>query len=80
MGDLTRLGFVKSSAKAAAGVTAIGALVSSEAEADERHVGSEPVVAFVKNPKTGEVSVMSGDREVVVHDRKLAARISRAAR
>ena len=80
MGDLTRLGFVKSSAKAAVGVTAIGALAASEAEANDRHVGSEPVVAFVKNPKTGEVSVMSGDREVVVRDRKLAAMISRAAR
>jgi hypothetical protein len=77
--DLTRLGFVKSSAGAAAGMTVLGALVTSQAEADAGPVGSEPVVAYVKNPRTGEISVMSGDREVVVHDPKLAAKIARAA-
>jgi hypothetical protein len=77
--DLTRLDFVKSSAGAAAGITAIGALVTSQAEADSGPVGSEPVVAYVKNPQDGEISVMSGDREVIVRDRKLAAEIARAA-
>ncbi len=78
--DLTRLDFVKSSAGAAAGMTVIGTLVSTQvAEADAGPVGNEPVVAYVKNPKTGEISVMRGDREVVVHDRRLAARIARAA-
>jgi hypothetical protein len=33
----------------------------------------------VKDPSNGEISVMSGDREVVVRDRKLAAKIARAA-
>jgi hypothetical protein len=37
------------------------------------------VVAYVKNPQDGEISVMSGDREVIVRDRKLAAKIARAA-
>jgi hypothetical protein len=77
--DLTRLGFVKSSAGAAAGLTVIGALVTAPAEAEEGSVGSEPVVAYVKNPKDGEISVMSGDREVKIRDPKLAARIARAA-
>lgn len=80
MSDLTRLGFMKSSAKAAAGLTAAGALLTSQAEAeDERHVSSKPVVAYVKNPRKGEIAVMSGDREVIVRDAKLAARIARAA-
>jgi hypothetical protein len=35
-----------------------------------------PMVAYIKNPKTGELSVMSGEREVVVHDRELVARLA----
>jgi hypothetical protein len=77
--DLTRLGFVKTSAGAAASITAVGALVASQADADEGPVTSESVVAYVKDPSNGEISVMSADREVTVHDRKLAAKIARAA-
>jgi hypothetical protein len=77
--DLTRLGFVKTSAGAAASITAVGALVASQADADEGPVASDPVVAYVKDPRNGEISVMSGDREVTVRDRKLAAKIARAA-
>jgi hypothetical protein len=80
MSDLTRRGFVKTTAGAAAGMTAIGALVTGQAEADAHVTGSDPVVAYVKDPRTGEISVMSGDREVSVRDPKLAARIARAAR
>jgi hypothetical protein len=77
--DLTRLGFVKSSAAAAAGITGIGAVVARQADAQDEPVGSEPVMAYVKDPSSGEISVMSGEREVTVHDQKLAARIARAA-
>lgn len=80
MSDLTRRRFVTSSASAAAGMTALGAIVASQADADTGAAGSEPVVAYVKDPRKGEISVMSGDREVTVRDPKLAARISRAAR
>jgi hypothetical protein len=80
MSDLTRRGFVKSSAGTVAGVTAIGALVAEQANADGGAVGSGPVVAYVSNPRTGEISVMAGDREVSVRDPRLAARIVRAAR
>ena len=79
MSDLTRRSFVKNSAGAAAGMTAVGAIVAAQAEADESAVGSDPVVAYVTNPRKGEISVMSGDREVSVRDPKLAARIARAA-
>jgi hypothetical protein len=78
MSHLTRRGFVKSTANAAAGVAAIGALAAEQADADTV-AGAKPVVAYVSDPGAGEISVMSGDREVTVHDRKLAARIVRAA-
>jgi hypothetical protein len=81
MSDLTRRGFVKTSAGAAAGMTVLGALVTEQAEAQEAaKAPHHPVVAYVKNPRTGEIAVMSGDRTVKVHDRKLAARLTRAAR
>jgi hypothetical protein len=74
--EITRLGFVKSSAKAIAGAAAVGAVEAAPAEA---HVTTKPVVAYVKNPRKGEISLMSGDREVTVRDRALAAKIARAA-
>jgi anaerobic selenocysteine-containing dehydrogenase len=79
MSDLTRRGFVKNTAATAAGMTAIGALVAEQAEADAV-AGSEPVVAYVSDPGKGEIAVMTGDREVTVRDPKLAARIVRASR
>lgn len=35
-----------------------------------------PVVAYVHDAASGEISVMSGEREVIVHDRRLAALIA----
>jgi hypothetical protein len=78
--EITRGGFVKSSAKAVAGMTVIGALAAQSAEADAGHLGTEPVVAYVKNPRSGEIAVLSGEREVIVRDRALAAKIDRVAR
>jgi hypothetical protein len=37
------------------------------------------VVAYVSDPRKGEISVMKGEREVKVRNRKLARDISRAA-
>jgi hypothetical protein len=51
----------------------IGALVASEADAST----SEPVVAYVYD---GKISIMTGEREVTVRDRKLASQIVRAGR
>ena len=79
MSALTRRGFVKSSAAAAASMTAVGALVAQQADA-ETVAGTEPVVAYVSNPRKGEISVMTGEREVTVRDPKLAASIVRAGR
>ncbi len=79
MGEITRLALLKSSAGAAAGMTVIGSLVTTKADAAEVPAGSEPVVAYVKNPANGEIAVMTGDREVIIHDHQLAAQLSRAA-
>jgi len=79
MSDLTRRGFVKNSAAATAGITVIGALLSEEAGAKTGEPGERAVVAYVRDPRKGEISVLTGDREVHVHDRKLAAAIARAA-
>ena len=80
MSEITRLGFMKSSAAAVAGFTVIGSLTADRAEAATGHVGSESVVAYMKNPGSGEITVMSGHREVTLHDEKLAARIAQAIR
>jgi hypothetical protein len=79
MSETTRRGFVKGSAAAAASMTVIGALAAEQADA-EVSGASGPLVAYVRDPRKGEISVMAGDREVSLHDRKLAARIARAAR
>jgi hypothetical protein len=81
MSDSTRRGFVKSSAAAAAGVTVVGGLLADHADADaDAAAGSEPIVAYIREPRTGEISVMAGERQVKLHDRKIAARIARAAK
>jgi hypothetical protein len=67
----TRRAFVKRSASAAVGATMLGALIAGEADART----SEPVVAYVHD---GHISIMTGEREVTVRDRKLAADIIRA--
>jgi hypothetical protein len=85
MSGSTRRAFVKNSMAAAAGMTAIGALtgeatVAAAAAAAEPDAHKGSVVAYVRDARTGEVAVMSGDRTVQVRDRQLAARIARAAR
>jgi hypothetical protein len=67
----TRRAFVRRSATAAVGATVLGALMAGEADAHS----SEPVVAYVHD---GQISIMTGEREVTVRDRKLAAQIVRA--
>ena len=78
--DLVRRDFVKNSALTAAGMTVIGAIAADIASADSGAAGSEPVVAYVSDPSKGEISVMKGEREFKLRDRKLARDISRAAR
>jgi hypothetical protein len=39
---------------------------------------SEPLVAVVRNAAQGEIALLSGTREVVIHDLELVARLVRA--
>ena len=80
MSDLTWRDLVRKSAVTAAGMTVIGAIAADVASADSSAAGSEPIVAYVSDPSKGEISVMKGDREVKLLDRKLAQDIARAAR
>jgi hypothetical protein len=88
MSDLTRRGFVKSSAGAAAGLAAFGALEVGEAEAKRRTAHSQPhsnphshpIVAWIGNPRDGKITIMSGKHERTIRDRKLASQLARAVK
>jgi hypothetical protein len=66
------------------GLTSGGASVGEGNEAplspSENLRGDESLVAHVKNARTGEISLFIGHREVTLRDRKVAARLVRAAR
>jgi len=79
MSDVTRGAFIKRSATTAAGMTVVGAVFAEEADAKVARK-SGPIVAYVSKPASGEVVVMHGKHQVKVRDRKLAAKLARAAR
>ena len=92
MDKLSRRDFLqKSSIGVVAGATMIGALASEvqPAAAANRAAGSvtgttkratsDPVVAYVRDGRRGEVSIMVGDREVVRRDPELVRRLLHAA-
>jgi hypothetical protein len=79
MSDVTRRSFVRSSAGAAAGVTAIGVFGAGEADAKRTATHEHPVVAWLGNPRDGTITIMKGHREVTIHDHALAAKIANAA-
>ena len=79
MSESTRRGFVKNSAAAAAGMTVVGALMAEDADAKAaRH--ARPLVAYIHDAGSGEISLNTGERTVKLTDRKIAARLARAAR
>ncbi len=75
------------SAGAVAGTAAIASAPAAAAAALERGRVTDPsgdqpeevVVAFVRDAKRGEVTVMSGEREVTYHDPALVKRLVKAA-
>jgi hypothetical protein len=84
---MTRLSFLKASAGAAAGVAAISVPGAAAAAQEEAAVATrpstktprEPVVAYVRDAGRGEVTVVSGTREVTYRDRALTRRLMKAA-
>jgi hypothetical protein len=85
-GGLTRLSFLKASAAAAAGAAAVGAPAAALASeksgvATKPSSGNppEPVMAYVRDARRGEVTVMSGTSETTYRDRALVKRLLDAA-
>jgi hypothetical protein len=76
MNDVTRRAFVRTSVGVAAGLTALDALDQADARGQPP---DGPVVAIVRDPGKGEVSLIAGDREITLRDPQLVARLVRAA-
>ena len=88
MSDMSRRTVLRGAGAAAAvaaaavvvpgGATAMAAAQSGDGSVQGDAVTGE-VVVYVRDASTGEITVMSGDREVVVTDRRLAQRLARLA-
>ena len=81
MGDTSRRKFL-AAAGAGTAATAVVGLSGGAADAATRrgsNAATEPVVAYVEDPKAGVLHLMVGDREVIVEDHDLVARILNAA-
>jgi hypothetical protein len=90
MTKLTRRGFL---GKTSAGAATIGALLvapglaeaaSGPSPAANLHLTKEelagPVVVHVRDLATGELALMVGTREIVLHDREFVSRLGKAMR
>ena len=65
---------------AVAGVTAAAPGVAfASPTARSRHSRDESVVAYVRDAGSGELTLLVGEREIVVHDRDLVNRLLNAA-
>jgi hypothetical protein len=92
MSEVTRRTFIKQVSAGAAGVAAVGAMGMPSASAQTRSrsestsqeaaadTGTEPVMAFVRDRKKGEVTLLVGHREIVHHDPELVRRLLHAAK
>ncbi len=92
MTDATRRRFLAMTGAGAVAVSAVtltpsafagdehGGAVSADGQGGQAQATAGPLVAYVNDVSTGEISVMAGDREVTVVDRDLAARIARLSR
>ncbi|MDT4949595.1 MAG: hypothetical protein QOJ37_2190 [Pseudonocardiales bacterium] len=82
MTEPTRRGFltIAGAGAAAAGLAGVAPAAAAAAATVRAPAGvSGPLVAYVTDMQGGELTLMVGEREVVVHDRDLAARLARAA-
>ena len=91
MNDLSRRDLLRVSATAAVVAVPMAALAGTPANAAVRDaddveldsgesLGSAPVMFRIHNAAAGEVSILHGESEVIVTDRKLVAQITKAAR
>lgn len=65
-------------ATAAVVLPAVTAQASTPDRAVTGPVSAEPLTAFVRDPRAGEISIFVGTEEVVLVDRELAAWLGRA--
>jgi hypothetical protein len=79
MNEPNRRGFMVLAGAGAAAVGAVAVAPTAESSTSVPNHVNEPLVAYVRDARRGDVAVMIGEREVVVRDRELAARIARAA-
>jgi hypothetical protein len=88
MANLSRKGFI---GKASVGALTVGALVAVpgyDLGSDVAHASAEDtsaahtgtLLAHLRNAATGEIAILVGTREVVIHDQALAHRLLQAAR
>jgi hypothetical protein len=72
---------VMSGAGAAAAGVAVALPVTAVASEKLLHLPAhaEPLVVHISDPASGMLSLLVGEREVLVHDRDLVARIAHAA-
>lgn len=81
MSDTSRRGFLflagTGAAVVGAAAVAPAAVAATQPEGSGETAGEGELVAHVRDIRTGEVSVMMGEREVVVHDRALCASLTR---
>jgi len=83
MSDTSRRKFLAAAGVGAAGtvgLTGISGSAEAAPAATRSHTSAkQPVVAYVEHHFSDRVHLMVGEREIVVHDRDLAARILNAA-
>ncbi len=84
MADLTRRGFITTSAGAAAGLATVGvaggaiAAALGSAGANVAAHAEDTLVAYVRPGSNGEVTVVTGSREVTYRDAGLVRRLQKA--
>ena len=86
MSGTSRRNFLRTASVGAAAVGAASAVpfaLAAPANAAETESNAPahdgPLVAWVKNAKTGEIAVLVGEHEVLHHDKKLARRLAQIA-
>lgn len=80
MHDTTRRRFIGATGAGAAVVALAPATAYAKGQATRsKDAATESVVAFVGHPGSDELTLMVGEREVVVRDRDLVTRILNAA-
>jgi hypothetical protein len=81
MNDSSRRSFLIMSgagAAAASVAVAVPAAAKSSEEMFKIPSGAEPMVAHISDPASGVVSLLVGEREIIVRDRDLVGRITSA--